>query len=341
MLLPRDAAAWSDARLRVVLLHELAHVRRRDCATFTLARLACAARWFDPLAWIAAARLRPASKASSPLTRPSSTPASSRARTPPSSSPSRSRGAAQSPALALGMAAARSEIARRIEALVTASSAPRRPTTRAALALVALGVTTAGAACAGTAQPPADASIGRPAAILPPEALRGAAASSIDASLQAAFDEEAARVTAAWSPRALTMIAIDPRTSAVLAMVGADVARAPIVPGSTFKVVTLAAALDAGALSPDATLDCGGGARAYGDRTLRDWAPFGSLSLADSIAVSSNVCASRMSDALGPQRLATYADRFHVAGEPPGGAAPSGVEAGFGRRARRDRRGAA
>src|SRR5687767_456928 len=58
ILVPPDAVTWSPDRLRVVLLHELAHVRRRDCLTQLVARIACAIHWFNPLIWIAARRLR-------------------------------------------------------------------------------------------------------------------------------------------------------------------------------------------------------------------------------------------------------------------------------------------
>jgi beta-lactamase regulating signal transducer with metallopeptidase domain/uncharacterized GH25 family protein len=54
ILLPATAAHWPLERLRVVLLHELAHVARMDCATQSPAQLACALYWFNPLAWIAA-----------------------------------------------------------------------------------------------------------------------------------------------------------------------------------------------------------------------------------------------------------------------------------------------
>ncbi|MGH9410329.1 MAG: HEAT repeat domain-containing protein, partial [Vicinamibacterales bacterium] len=58
VLMPADADGWPPERLRVVVLHELAHVKRRDCLTHAIAQLACALHWFNPLAWIAARRLR-------------------------------------------------------------------------------------------------------------------------------------------------------------------------------------------------------------------------------------------------------------------------------------------
>lgn len=58
VLLPHGAAQWPAERLRVVMLHETAHIKRRDWLTTMLAEVACAFYWFYPLVWLAAHRLR-------------------------------------------------------------------------------------------------------------------------------------------------------------------------------------------------------------------------------------------------------------------------------------------
>ncbi|HEV3060096.1 MAG TPA: M56 family metallopeptidase [Vicinamibacterales bacterium] len=58
LLLSPEADAWDPARRKIVLLHELAHVTRHDCQTQLLAQVAQVVHWFNPLAWMAVARLR-------------------------------------------------------------------------------------------------------------------------------------------------------------------------------------------------------------------------------------------------------------------------------------------
>jgi beta-lactamase regulating signal transducer with metallopeptidase domain len=58
ILLPAVADTWEENRRRAVLLHELAHVARRDCLTQSLALAARALYWFHPAAWWVVRRLR-------------------------------------------------------------------------------------------------------------------------------------------------------------------------------------------------------------------------------------------------------------------------------------------
>jgi beta-lactamase regulating signal transducer with metallopeptidase domain len=58
VLLPVEAMDWSQDRVRAMLLHEFAHIKRGDFLVQTLARFACALHWFNPLVWFAERRLR-------------------------------------------------------------------------------------------------------------------------------------------------------------------------------------------------------------------------------------------------------------------------------------------
>ncbi|HYG48306.1 MAG TPA: M56 family metallopeptidase [Allosphingosinicella sp.] len=58
LLLPAEASEWPPERRRLVLLHELAHVARRDSLSRSVASLACALYWLHPGAWFAARRMR-------------------------------------------------------------------------------------------------------------------------------------------------------------------------------------------------------------------------------------------------------------------------------------------
>jgi beta-lactamase regulating signal transducer with metallopeptidase domain len=58
ILLPLDSGGYSLSRRSAVILHELAHVRRRDCASQLLGQLAAAAFWWNPLVWVATRQMR-------------------------------------------------------------------------------------------------------------------------------------------------------------------------------------------------------------------------------------------------------------------------------------------
>jgi HEAT repeat protein/beta-lactamase regulating signal transducer with metallopeptidase domain len=58
IVLPEGYDAWSRERLEVVLLHELSHIRRMDIVPHVLSEFTRVVYWFNPLVWLAAARLR-------------------------------------------------------------------------------------------------------------------------------------------------------------------------------------------------------------------------------------------------------------------------------------------
>ncbi|SRR6266508_643871 len=58
LLLCRQARLWEVERRRVVLLHELAHVRRGDWLWLLLAEAALAFYWWHPLAWVLGRQVR-------------------------------------------------------------------------------------------------------------------------------------------------------------------------------------------------------------------------------------------------------------------------------------------
>ncbi|MEZ5396296.1 MAG: penicillin-binding protein 2 [Bryobacterales bacterium] len=60
-------------------------------------------------------------------------------------------------------------------------------------------------------------------------------------------------------------------------------------PGSTFKMVTVAAALEEGLTKPSEVIDCQNGAIYIGRRRIRDHKPYGLLTVTEIIANSSNV----------------------------------------------------
>jgi TonB family protein len=58
VLIPADALGWSEARLRTVLAHEIAHVVRHDWLVQSIAETLRAILWWNPLAWLACRALR-------------------------------------------------------------------------------------------------------------------------------------------------------------------------------------------------------------------------------------------------------------------------------------------
>lgn len=97
-----------------------------------------------------------------------------------------------------------------------------------------------------------------------------------------------------------------------------------VEPGSTFKIVTTAAALNEGTHSLDSVVFCENGSFAYGGRTLRDHHGYGALSVMEVLVKSSNIGTAKLAMRLGDQKLYEYVRRFGF-GERTGVALPGEI----------------
>jgi cell division protein FtsI/penicillin-binding protein 2 len=74
-------------------------------------------------------------------------------------------------------------------------------------------------------------------------------------------------------------------------------------PGSTFKAVTCAGAINSRLVSPNTEIWCENGAWKYGGKTLSDHHPYGMLSVSQIIEMSSNIGAAKLAIQLGEERF--------------------------------------
>jgi cell division protein FtsI (penicillin-binding protein 3) len=88
-------------------------------------------------------------------------------------------------------------------------------------------------------------------------------------------------------------------------------------PGSTFKLITLAAAFDQGITRPEEVFDCENGAVYVAGHRIRDHKPFGLLSVSDILAQSSDVGAIKIALRLGAPKFYDYIRAFGF-GQPTG-----------------------
>jgi len=309
VLLPIASRGWSDERLQTVLLHEFSHVHRYDGLALSIAQLACALYWFQPLVWLARSRLRRECELAADE-------AVVAAGVRPTSYAQHLLEIARGlvPVAGIAMAARPSELARRIQLLVSRERLPVPFTrTRATLLGVAASVVLVCVACLETTP--------KPVVLTATPALPGKA---IDARLQSITDDEARRIHAEWGAARVSIVVVDPRSGALLAS-SDDAPGQPIVPASTLKPLVVATALDAQLITPQQSFDCGNGTRPYGSLVLRDAGAYGALSVGEILAVSSNIGVSRIFDILGGERLADGLRRFRV--EPPP-SIPSGTMQG-------------
>jgi beta-lactamase regulating signal transducer with metallopeptidase domain len=326
ILMPRKSLQWSCDEWRLVLLHELAHVRRRDCLAAVLADLVCAMHWFDPLAWMARAKLRREREraADEDVLRFDGCASDYAelllavafgARSAP-------------PAGALGMTAGSSGLAERIEAIVgrgRRGQVSRTSTIAIASAACALSLAMACAHPRASAQPgkgeEGAARAAAPSELGSRETLAREVSSAIDvpmanleltidSALQLVVDEELARLLAEYRPAAATVVVLEPSKGELLAIGDATTARRAFVTGSTLKTMTFAVALDAGAVRVDQKFDCR--TRSFGAHRLADAKEHDQLDLAQILEVSSNVGASRIFEAMDRERFDEALARFHL-----------------------------
>ncbi len=144
---------------------------------------------------------------------------------------------------------------------------------------------------------------------------------SLDAAIQHLVERELAAAVASSSARRGMIVVMDPDTGGILAMAShpsfdpndfvsypRDHWRNHVVedafePGSTFKMLTLTAALEAGMVDPLETIDCEMGGITLKGVRIDDHAPFGHLTTPQIIAKSSNVGAIKLGFAAGRERL--------------------------------------
>jgi cell division protein FtsI (penicillin-binding protein 3) len=74
-------------------------------------------------------------------------------------------------------------------------------------------------------------------------------------------------------------------------------------PGSTMKVFILASAMEEDKVNPDTKFDCENGRRKVGPAIIRDVHPYGVLTVAQILEKSSNICASKIGETLGRDKL--------------------------------------
>ena len=88
-------------------------------------------------------------------------------------------------------------------------------------------------------------------------------------------------------------------------------------PGSTFKVAIISAALNEGVVAPEDVFDCENGMWIFQGRPLKDYHPYGRLSVADILKKSSNIGAAKVALTLGERQIENYLRAFGM-GKPAG-----------------------
>ena len=154
-----------------------------------------------------------------------------------------------------------------------------------------------------------------------PADLTGATVTlTLDSAIQLAAEKELAKAVKASRAAGGWAVVLDVGTGAVLALAGNPAfdankpGRDPLIwrdravqdqlePGSTIKSFVVARALDEGVLRPDEVLWCEHGVWAVGGRKIHDTHPVDWATPATVLRESSNICAAKIGEKLGKQRL--------------------------------------
>jgi cell division protein FtsI/penicillin-binding protein 2 len=151
---------------------------------------------------------------------------------------------------------------------------------------------------------------------------------TLDLVLQHVVERELDRAMRETGARAASAVLLDPRNGQVLALANRPTAdlneygAAPAIarknraitdmyePGSTFKAITAAAALDQGKVRPDQLFDCENGRITIAGHTIRDHEPMRILTLRGVLEHSSNVGIIKVARMLPKDVLHDYVKRF-------------------------------
>lgn len=152
---------------------------------------------------------------------------------------------------------------------------------------------------------------------------------TVDEKVQYIVEKELDRLMAEYSPASVSAIVMDPKTGEILAMAnrpafnpnnwdeyGSGAWRNRAVadiyePGSTFKIVTAAAAFEEKTVSPDERIYCGEGKIDVCGRVIHDSHKIpGAIKFSEVIQKSSNVGTIKVALRLGADKLHDYARRF-------------------------------